>query len=209
MLLATFICCVCLKLYGYSDIVIAFSYVRTRESNGCPPTSPPPREIHNAACRHIHRRAKSVGDNITHPLALAPSRSPFNSHRNAASPKPVAVLNLRYRHRKSGMTRVVMITHERANSFGGIFTHSHVRRRRHDRRSTHIETRHRQSSTMATGRIWRNETASLKYPSIRCYRSSSRYQVTPHRTSCPCLVSFSVGHYDVLVSTPDSMFSVV
>ncbi|KAK2166105.1 hypothetical protein NP493_1339g00008 [Ridgeia piscesae] len=33
--------------------------------------------------------------------------------------------------------------------------------------------------------------------------------VTPHRMSCPCLVSFSVGHYDVLVSTPDSMFSVV
>ena len=27
--------------------------------------------------------------------------------------------------------------------------------------------------------------------------------------SCPCLVSFSVGHYDVLVSTSDSMFSVV
>ncbi|KAK2189197.1 hypothetical protein NP493_113g01069 [Ridgeia piscesae] len=45
-----------------------------------------------------------------------------------------------------------------------------------------------------TGRIRRHETASFKYPSIRCYRSSSRYQV---------------GHYDVLVSTPDSMFSVV
>ena len=54
-----------------------------------------------------------------------------------------------------------------------------------------------------------NSAPSFKYPSIQCYRSSSRYQVTPHRTSCPCLVSFSVGHYDVLVSTPDSMFSVV
>ncbi|KAK2138982.1 hypothetical protein NP493_6855g00003 [Ridgeia piscesae] len=41
--------------------------------------------------------AKSVGDNITHQFThpLAPSRSPFNSHRNAASPKPVAVLHLR------------------------------------------------------------------------------------------------------------------
>ena len=52
-------------------------------------------------------------------------------------------------------------------------------------------------------------TASFKYANIRCYRSSSRFQVTPRRMSCPCLVSFSVGHYDVLVSTPDSMFSVV
>ena len=86
---------------------------------------------------------------------------------------------------------------------------SHIRRRSHDRHSTRIETRHRQSATRATGRIRRNESASFKYPSIRCYRSSSRYQVTPHRVSCPCLVSFSVGHYDVLVSTPDSMFSVV
>ncbi|KAK2167976.1 hypothetical protein NP493_1248g02059 [Ridgeia piscesae] len=45
-----------------------------------------------------------------HPLA--PSRSPFNSHRNAASPKPVAVLHLRLRYRKSGMPRDVTITDE-------------------------------------------------------------------------------------------------
>ena len=88
------------------------------------------------------------------------------------------------------------------------FTHP-PRRCRRDRRSTRNETRHRQSATRATERIRRSETASFKYPSIRCYRSSSQYQVTPHRLSCPCLVSFSVGHYDVLVSTPDSMFSVV
>ena len=39
----------------------------------------------------ITDRAKSVGDNITHQFThpLAPSRSPFNSHRNATSPKPV------------------------------------------------------------------------------------------------------------------------
>ena len=79
------------------------------------------------------------------------SRSPFNSHRKAASPKPAAVLHLRYRHRKSGMPRVVMITDERAKSFGGNFTHSHVRRRRHDRRSTRIETRHRQCATRPNG----------------------------------------------------------
>ena len=56
--------------------------------------------------------AKSVGDNITHQFThpLAPSRSPFNSHRNAASPKPVAVLHLRLRYRKSGMPRDVTIT---------------------------------------------------------------------------------------------------
>ena len=57
--------------------------------------------------------AKSVGDithQFTHPLA--PSRSPFNSHRNAASLIPVAVLHLRLRHRKSGMPRDVTITDE-------------------------------------------------------------------------------------------------
>ena len=41
--------------------------------------------------------------------------------------------------------------HRRAKSFGGNFTHSHIRRRRHDRRSTRIETRHRQNATRATG----------------------------------------------------------
>jgi len=92
----------------------------------------------------------------------------------------------------------------RANSFA----RSQVRQRRHDRRSARIEMQHRQSATVATSRIRRHETASFEYPSIR-FRRSSRYQVTPHRMSCPCLVSFSVGHYDVLVSTPDSMFSVV
>ena len=58
--------------------------------------------------------AKSVGDNITHQFThpLAPSPSPFNSHRNAASPKPVAVLHLRLRYRKSGMPRDVTITDE-------------------------------------------------------------------------------------------------
>ena len=35
--------------------------------------------------------------------------------------------------------------HRRAKSFGGNFTHSRIRRRRHDRRSTRIETRHRQN----------------------------------------------------------------
>ncbi|KAK2183733.1 hypothetical protein NP493_298g03041 [Ridgeia piscesae] len=48
---------------------------------------------------------------FTHPPA--PPRSPFNSHRSAASPKPFAVRHLRYRHRKSGMPRDVTITDER------------------------------------------------------------------------------------------------
>ena len=44
----------------------------------------------------------------------------------------------------------------------------------------------------------------------RCRWIVGRYLiVAPHRTSCPCLVSFSVGHYDVLVSTPDFMFCFV
>ena len=84
--------------------------MRSRESRCCSPPSPPPREIQNAAARHDHRRGKSAGDNITHPLA--PSRSPFNSHRNAASPKPVAVPHLRLRKRycKSGMRVSSLVT---------------------------------------------------------------------------------------------------
>ncbi|KAK2167506.1 hypothetical protein NP493_1273g01103 [Ridgeia piscesae] len=65
---------------------------------------------------------------------------------------------------------------QKSQIFRGNFTHSHIRRRRHDRRSTRIETRHRQSATRAIGRIRRNESASFKYVSIRCYRSNSRYQ---------------------------------
>ncbi|KAK2182528.1 hypothetical protein NP493_350g00000 [Ridgeia piscesae] len=107
------------------------------------------------------------------------------------------------------MPRVVTIT-DGAKSFGGNFTHSHIRRRRHDRRSTRIETRHRQSATRATGRIRCNELECFfqirEHPMLPQQQPVS---VTPHRMSCPCLVSFSVGHYDVLVSTPDSMFSVV
>ncbi|KAK2166564.1 hypothetical protein NP493_1314g00030 [Ridgeia piscesae] len=58
--------------------------------------------------------AKSVGDNITHQFThpLAPSRTPFNSHRNAASLKPAVVLHLRLRYRKSEIPRDVTITDE-------------------------------------------------------------------------------------------------
>ena len=120
--------------------------------------------------------AKSVGDNITHQFThpLAPSRTPVNSHRNVASPKPVVVLHLRLRYRKSGMPRDVTITDE--PNLSAATSRIHFRRRRHDRRSTRIETRHRQSATRATGRIRRNESASFKYASIQCYRSNSRYQ---------------------------------
>ncbi|KAK2156471.1 hypothetical protein NP493_1966g00014 [Ridgeia piscesae] len=97
--------------------------------------------------------AKSVGDNITHQFTrpLAPSRSPFNSHRNATSPK-------RYKG-------------NRANSA---------------QRECFFQIR--------------------EHPMLPQQQPVS---VTPHRMSCPCLVSFSVGHYDVLVSTPNSMFNVV
>ncbi|KAK2155652.1 hypothetical protein NP493_2056g00002 [Ridgeia piscesae] len=64
--------------------------VRSRESSCCSPPSPspPPREIQNAACRHNHRRSQICRRQhhaFTHPPA--PPRSPFNSHRNATSPK--------------------------------------------------------------------------------------------------------------------------
>ncbi|KAK2175464.1 hypothetical protein NP493_730g01033 [Ridgeia piscesae] len=97
--------------------------------------------------------AKSVGDNITHQFThpLAPSRSPFTSHRNAASPK-------RYEGNRANLAQ--------RECFFQICEHPML---------------------------------SQQQP----------VSITPHRMSCPCLVSFSVGHYDVLVSTPDSMFSVV
>ena len=192
------------KKHGYSDVVIAFSDVRCRELRCCSPRSPP--QIQNAACRHDHRhkRAKSVGDNVMHSHIAITISVQLASKRGIAktlccsppSPPPPEIGNK-------------LTACRREPSLRGNFTDSHIRSRRHDRRSTGIETQHRQSATRATGRIRRHETASFKYPSIQCYRSNSRYQVTPHRTSCPCLVSFSVGHYDVLVSTPDSMFSVV
>ncbi|KAK2192873.1 hypothetical protein NP493_21g07002 [Ridgeia piscesae] len=106
-----------------SDREIERRDVRSRESNCYSP--PSPWEIQNAACRHDQRRAKSVGDNITHRFThpLAPSRSLFNSHRNTATPKPVSVAVLHLRHRKYGMPRVFIITDERAKPFGGNFTH--------------------------------------------------------------------------------------
>ena len=79
--------------------------MRSRESRWCSSASPSPPQILNAACRHDHRRAKSVGDTSrinSHIRWRHASRSPFNPHRNAASPKRVDVLHLRYRHRKTG-----------------------------------------------------------------------------------------------------------
>ena len=138
-----------------------------------------------------------------------------------------AVLQLRHRHGKSRMPRVVTIRDEPNLPA----TTSRIRWRHHDRRSIRIEMRHRQnpllfptfgfatatanpecrvSSHSQTSQVFRrqlhafthppalprspfnshrnatspkrykgnrrNETASFKYPSIRCYRSSSRYQ---------------------------------
>ena len=137
------------------------------------------------------------------------TRSPFNSHRNAASPKRVAVLHLRYRYRKSGMPRVVTITDELNLSAATSRIHTPVDAatiavQLASKRDIAKALQEQQAEFGATRRL-----LSIRYPTIQCYRSNSRYQVTPHRMSCPCLVSFSVGHYDVLVSTPDSMFSVV
>ena len=166
--------------------------MRSRESRCCSPPSPPPREIQNAACRHDHRRGKSAADNITHPLA--PSRSPFNSHRNAASPKPVAVVTMTDEPSLSAAT-------SRIHTSAGAVTITVQLASKRDI----AKALQGQQAEFGIMRL----LPSIKYPTIRCYRSNCRYQVTPHRMSCPCLVSFSVGHYDVLVSTPDSMFSVV
>ena len=199
------------KLYGYSDVVIAFSDVRSRESSCSSPPSPSHRHGKSRMPRvvTITDGAKSVGDNITHQFThpLAPSRSPFNSHRNAASPKPVAVLHLRLRYRKSGMPRDVTITDEPnlSAATSRIYTSA--------------------GAVTIAVQLHRNATSLKRYkgnransPQRECFFQIREHpmlpqqqpvSVTPHRMSCPCLVSFSVGHYDVLVSTPDSMFIVV
>ena len=153
--------------------------MRSRESSCCSPPSPspPPREIQNAACRHDHRRSQIY--RRQHHASIHASAGAimiavqFASKRGVAktrcySPPSASLPQIRNAARPHN--------HSRAKSFGGNFSHSHIRRRRHDRRSTRIETRHRQSATRATGRIRRNESASFKYANIRCYRSNNRYQ---------------------------------
>ncbi|KAK2180608.1 hypothetical protein NP493_436g02034 [Ridgeia piscesae] len=153
--------------------------------------------------------AKSVGDNITHQFThpLAPSRSPFNSHRNAASPKPVAVLHLRLRYRKSGMPRDVTITGE-PNLSAAIhaFTHPPAQPRSPFNSHRNATSPKRYKGNGANSAQRECFFQIREHPMLPQQQPVS---VTPHRMSCPCLVSFSVGHYDVLVSTPDSMFSVV
>ena len=111
MLLAKFMTRL-LKIHGYSDVVIAFSGVLSRESRCCSPPSPP--QIQNAACRHDHRRAKSDGGTSR----ILTSAGAITIAVQAASPKRVVVLHLRHRHRhrhrhrKSGKPRVVTITDE-------------------------------------------------------------------------------------------------
>ena len=71
-------------------ITIAVQFASKRgiaKTRCCSPTSASLPQIRNAAGRHNHRRAKSFGGNFTHSLPPAPPRSPFNSHRNATSPK--------------------------------------------------------------------------------------------------------------------------
>ena len=143
MLLAKFMTRL-LKKHGYSDIVITFSDVHSRESRCCSPPSPP--QIQNAACRHDHEPIQTV-EHHAFTLPPAPSRSPLNSHRTVhiaktrcsspPSPPPPEIWNAACRH-----------NHSRAKSFGGNITHSRIR---HDRRSTRIETRHRQSDTSNKG----------------------------------------------------------
>ena len=97
-------------------MVIAFSDVRSRESSCCSPPSPspPPREIRNAACRHDHRRSQIC--RRQHHASIHASAGAITIAVQFASKrgitKPVAVLHLRPRYRKSGMPRDVTITDE-------------------------------------------------------------------------------------------------
>ena len=95
--------------YGYQDVVIVFSDVRSRESSCCsPPLSlPPPREIQNAACRHDHRRNQIC--RRQHHASIHASAGAIT----IAASKTVAVFHLRLRYRKSGMPRDATITDER------------------------------------------------------------------------------------------------
>ena len=133
----------------------------------------------NPECRGSSgsQTAKSVGDNITHQFThpLAPSRSPFNSHRNVASPKPVAVLHLRRRYRKSGMPRDATITDEpnlsaatsRIHTSSGAATIAVQLASKRD-----IAKARGQPDEFGATRVLLN----FKYASIRCYRSNSRHQ---------------------------------
>ncbi|KAK2191984.1 hypothetical protein NP493_41g02063 [Ridgeia piscesae] len=121
--------------------------------------------------------AKSVGDNITHQFThlLAPSRSPFNSHRNAASPKPVAVLHLRLRYCKSGMPRDVTITDKPNLSAATSRIHTSA-----GAATIAVQLASKRDIAKALqgqpGEFGATKSASFKYASIRCYRSNSRYQ---------------------------------
>ena len=160
--------------------------------------------VANPECRDpSHGRPKSVGDNIAH-LHIRRRHHDRPSTRIEMRHRQNAVL-LRHRLRKSGMPCVVTITEERNLSEATLHIHASAGAATIDIQlaSKRDIAKAIQGPNSAPGDCF------FQIPNIRCYRSSSRYQVTPHRMSCPCLVSFSVGHYDVLVSTPDSMFSVV
>ena len=176
---------------------VAVPHLRLRHSHG---KSRMPRVV------TITDGAKSVGDNITHQFThpLAPSRSPFNSHRNAASPKPVAVLHLRLRYRKSGMPRDATITDD--PNLSAAFTHPPAPPRLPFNSHRNATSPKRYKGNRANSAQRECFFQIREHPMLPQQQPVS---VTPHRMSCPCLVSFSVGHYDVLVSTPDSMFSVV
>ena len=142
---------------------VVFSTFATATGN--PECRVPSRSQTSQICRRQHHASAGA---ITIAVQFASKRGIAKTRccsPPSASLPPPQIRNAACRH-----------NHRRIKFFGGNFTHSHIRRRRHDRRSTRIETRHRQNATRATGRNRRIETTSFKYPSIRCYCSSSRYQ---------------------------------
>ena len=186
--------------------------MRSRESSCCSPPlpSPPPREIQNAACRHDHRRSQ---------ICLA-TTSRINSR-------------IRWRHHDRCSNRSETLHRQSPllfSTFGFATTNPECRVTSQSqtsqifRRQLHAFTHppapprspfnsHRKATSPKRYEGNRSNSAQrVLFFQIREHPMLSQQQpvsVTPHRMSCPCLVSFSVGHYDVLVSTPDSMFSVV
>ena len=180
--------------------------------------------------RHRHRKSRmprvvTITDTVTQTSQIfrrqlhafthppAPPRSPFNSHRSAASPKPVAVLYLRYRHRKSGMPRVVTITVTDERNLSEATSRIHT-----SAGAATIAVQLAPKRGIAKGKALQVKD-NRPYSAPRdCFFQIPEHPVLPQQQpvssnsasymSCPCLVSFSVGPYDVLVSTPDSIFSV-
>ena len=194
-------------------MVIAFSDVRSRESSCCSPRSPspPPREIQNSACRHVRSQTEP---NLSATTLRINSRIRWRHHDRRS-------IRIETRHRPNPLL-FSTFGFATANPERRVTSQSQTSQM--FRRQLHAFT-HPPAPPRSPFNSHRNATSPKRYKGNRAnsaqrecffqirehpmFPQQQPVSVTPHRMSCPCLVSFSVGHYDVLVSTPDSMFSVV